>query len=56
MENEKIHLRKDGRYYAKYKKGVNENGKTIYGYVYGKTKEEVLKKKEKKSLKKIIID
>ena len=45
MKNEKVYLRKDGRYCVKHKKGVNENGETIYGYIYGKTKEEVLEKK-----------
>lgn len=47
MEKEnqkKIYLRKDGRYFLKYKKGIKEDGKTEYGFIYAKTKEEVLKK------------
>lgn len=42
IEMKKVYLRKDGRYSIKYKKGIKENGKTIYGFVYGKSKQEVL--------------
>ncbi len=56
MKNEKVYFRKDGRYYAQYKKGVKENGKIFYGYIYGKTKEEVLNKKEKMINSNSIID
>lgn len=55
MEN-KIYLRKDGRYFIKYKKGVKENGKTDYGFIYARTKEEVLKKYQEVLTEKIIID
>lgn len=34
---ENIHKRKDGRWEGRYKKGVNDCGKTMYGSVYGKT-------------------
>lgn len=36
-----IYKRKDGRYEARYKKGLSADGHVIYGSVYGKTKEEV---------------
>ncbi len=36
-----IHQRQDGRWYARYKKGENVEGKARYGYIYGQTKEEV---------------
>lgn len=52
----KISLRKDGRYFIKYKKGINEYGKTIYGFVYGKTKEQALEKYREIISKMIIID
>jgi integrase len=38
----KVFLRSDGRYCAKYKKGIDgKTGKTKYGYIYGKTALEV---------------
>ena len=46
-DNEKVYLRKDGRYCIKYKKGINEDGSTNYGYIYGTTEEEVLQKKKR---------
>ncbi len=42
---ENINKRKDGRWEARYVKGKNENGKTIFGYVYGKTYDEAMQKK-----------
>lgn len=39
-ERENIHLRKDGRYEARYGKGRDESGKLIYGFCYGRTYEE----------------
>ncbi|MCI9233240.1 MAG: site-specific integrase [Bacilli bacterium] len=47
MENnnhKRVYLRKDGRYFIKYKKGINQNGKTEYGFIYAKSPEEVLEK------------
>lgn len=38
---ENIHKRKDGRWEARYKKGIDDNGKTIYGSLYAKTYREV---------------
>lgn len=55
-ENEKIYLRKDGRYSIKYKKGINEDGTTEYGYIYGSSEKEVLEKKSKILEETIIID
>ncbi len=37
----KIHQRKDGRWYARYQKTERTKDSTGYGYVYGKTREEV---------------
>ncbi len=42
-----VHQRHDGRWYGRYKKGETPEGKTIYGYVYAKTKEEVEERLEK---------
>lgn len=41
---ERIHKRKDGRWEGRYKTGNNENGRTLYTSVYGKTYAEVKKK------------
>lgn len=41
---ENIHKRKDGRWEARYKKGVDITGKVQYGSVYGKTYSEAKKK------------
>ena len=38
---ENIHKRKDGRWEARYKKGIGVNGKTIYGSLYANTYREV---------------
>ena len=40
-QNYKIHKRKDGRWYARFQKGRTPDGKAEFGYVYGKTEEEV---------------
>ncbi len=59
MENkkqEKIYLRKDGRYFIKYKKGIREDGKTSYGFIYARSREEVLKKYQNLLVPKIPID
>lgn len=49
-KGENIKKRKDGRYEARYIKGKNEDGKTMWGYVYGKTYKEVKQKREMKLL------
>ena len=41
---EHIHKRKDGRWEARYKKGIDTNGKTIYGSLYANTYREVKEK------------
>ncbi|MBX8935325.1 site-specific integrase [Enterococcus gilvus] len=38
---ENIYKRKDGRWEGRYKKGYKANGKIKYGYIYGKTFQEV---------------
>lgn len=43
-----IHKRSDGRWEGRYRKGRNENGKIIYGSVYGKTYQETKDKLMKK--------
>lgn len=43
---ENVHLRKDGRYEARYIKGRNEEGKPIYGFCYARTYEEAKEKAE----------
>lgn len=35
-----IYKRKDGRYEARYRKGINSEGKTVLASVYGRTREE----------------
>lgn len=42
---ENIRKRKDGRWEARYEKGRKTNGRIHYGYLYGKTYEEVRQKK-----------
>ena len=44
---ENIHKRKDGRWEARYKKGVDSNGATVYGSVYAKTYREAKEKQQK---------
>ena len=43
-----VYLRSDGRWEARYQKSVDENGRTIYGYTYGKTQEEAVNKRTAK--------
>lgn len=45
---ENIRRRKDGRWEARYKKGVNSAGRTVYGSVYGKSYREVKTKQLEK--------
>ncbi len=45
-KGENIKKRKDGRYEARYIKGKDDDGKAIWGYVYGKTYKEVKQKRE----------
>lgn len=54
--NKKVYLRKDGRYFMKYKKGMNEQGITEYGYIYGVTEEQVVRKYQKIQSETTIID
>lgn len=49
-KGENIRKRKDSRYEARYIKGKTDDGKAIWGYVYGKTYKEVKQKKEIKLL------
>ena len=45
-----IRLRKDGRFEARYVKGHDEKGRTLYGYCYGHTYEEAEKKRDEQKL------
>ena len=45
MKEKLVYQRKDGRWEARYKKGVSSEGKTLYGAVYGNTREDVLKRR-----------
>ena len=45
---ENIHKRKDGRWEARYKKGIDGNGKTVYGSLYANTYREVKAKRQLK--------
>ena len=45
MKRKGVYKRKDGRYEARYKKGIGENGRAVYGVVYGATAEEVARKR-----------
>lgn len=45
-KGDNIRERADGRFEARYIKGHDENGKAIYGYCYGKTREEAAEKRE----------
>jgi len=40
-----VYKRNDGRWEARYVKGYSENGRAVYGSVYGQTEEEVIKKR-----------
>ena len=46
MSEKNIYKRNDGRYEARYIKGRNENGKAIYGTVYGHSIKEVQEKRK----------
>jgi len=41
-----VYKRKDGRWEARYQKGIGENGRATYGAVYGATEEEVIEKRK----------
>ena len=41
-----VYHRKDGRWEARYKKGVGSNGRAIYGAVYGESREEVIRRRD----------
>lgn len=41
-----VYKRKDNRWEARYKKGIDENGRALYGAVYGETRDEVIRKRE----------
>ncbi len=43
-----VYKRTDGRWEARYVKGFDDNGKRLFGAVYAKTKEEVLKRRDEK--------
>lgn len=45
MKRKGVYKRKDGRWEARYQKGIGENGRAIYGAVYGATEEEVVEKR-----------
>ena len=48
METKKVkgvYKRNDGRWEARYVKGYSENGRAVYGAVYGQTEEEVIGKR-----------
>lgn len=40
-----VYQRKSGQWEARYKKGTSEDGRTVYGAVFGKTKEEVIERR-----------
>ena len=43
-KGENIYKRKDGRYEGRFIKGYNQNGKAVFGYIYGKHYKEVKEK------------
>ncbi len=43
-----VYLRSDGRWEARYQKCVDENDRVVYGYTYGITQEEAVKKRTEK--------
>lgn len=46
MDNLKgVYKRKDGRWEARYVKGISENGRSVYGTVYGASREEAVAKR-----------
>lgn len=40
-----VYQRKNGQWEARYKKGTSESGRTLYGTVFGKTKEEAIERR-----------
>ena len=48
-EEKGIYKRKEGRWEARFKTGVDENGRAVYSAVYAKTKEEVIEKRRAKT-------
>ena len=48
-EDRGIYKRKEGRWEARYKTGVDENGRATYAAVYAKTREEVIEKRRAKT-------
>lgn len=40
-----VYKRSDGRWEARYKRGLDENGKTLYSAVYGESEEEVIRRR-----------
>ncbi|MGN0170905.1 MAG: hypothetical protein ACI39H_09125 [Lachnospiraceae bacterium] len=40
-----VYQRKNGKWEARYRRGISESGKTLYGTVYGDTKEEAIKRR-----------
>ena len=48
LEERGIYKRNEGRWEARYKKGVDENGRAVYASVYAKTREEVIEKRKLK--------
>lgn len=45
LKRKGVYKRKDGRWEARYQKGIAENGRAVYGAVYGATEEEVVEKR-----------
>ncbi len=45
MKTKGVYKRKDGRWEARYQKGINESGRAVYGAVYATTEEEVIEKR-----------
>lgn len=44
-DRELIYKRADNRWEARYRKGISQNGKTVYGSVYGRTRKEAEEKR-----------
>ena len=42
---DRVYKRKNGKWEARYKKGLSPEGKVLYGAVYGTSKEEVIKRR-----------
>lgn len=48
IDRKYVYKRKDGRWEARYIKGYGSNGKPVYGSLYGRTKESVIARRNKK--------